>query len=114
MTVYVDDMRLPAKVGRIQARWSHLTTDGPDEELHAFAARIGLRRSWFQDDPDPLFRHYDVTDTKRRAAIAAGAVAESWRDTGRRIHAARQARAAGQPPPAAAPRPGQQSLFPGD
>lgn len=44
MTVYVDDMRVPARVGRINARWSHLMAD-TDEELHEFAARLGLRRS---------------------------------------------------------------------
>jgi hypothetical protein len=72
VTVYVDDMRLPARVGQLRARWSHLTAD-TKTELHAFAARIGLRRSWFQDKPHGLW-HYDVTDTKRRQAIAAGAV----------------------------------------
>ncbi|GAT07591.1 DUF4031 domain-containing protein [Mycolicibacterium novocastrense] len=73
MTVYVDDMRLPARVGRIEARWSHLFSDNPDPtELHRLAAKIGLRRAWFQDKPSGA--HYDVTDTKRRAAIAAGAV----------------------------------------
>ncbi|WP_375539284.1 DUF4031 domain-containing protein [Mycolicibacterium sp. CBMA 335] len=40
MTVYVDDMRMPARVGRIEARWSHLIAD-TDVELHAFAASIG-------------------------------------------------------------------------
>lgn len=40
MTVYVDDMPIPA-------RWSHLMAD-TDEELHRFAASIGLRRSWAQ------------------------------------------------------------------
>jgi hypothetical protein len=72
MSVYVDDMRLPARVGHLRARWSHLTAD-TKEELHAFAARIGLRRSWFQDKPRGLW-HYDVTDTKRRQAIVAGAL----------------------------------------
>jgi hypothetical protein len=50
MTVYVDDYRVQATVGRISARWSHLfvAPDGDIEELHALAARIGLRRSWFQ------------------------------------------------------------------
>jgi hypothetical protein len=79
VTVYVDDMRLPARVGRLRARWSHLITDNPDlDELHRFAASIGLRRSWFQDDrlsPGDQGRpHYDVTDSKRRQALAAGAV----------------------------------------
>jgi len=50
----------------------HLTTDGPIEELHAFAERIGLRRVWFQEHP--LVPHYDLTATKRAAALAAGAL----------------------------------------
>lgn len=72
MTVYVDDMRMPAKVGRIEARWSHLMAD-TDEELHAFAARIGLQRRWAQY-PGTWKSHYDVTDSKRTLAIATGAV----------------------------------------
>lgn len=43
MTVYVDDIRMPARIGRIDARWSDLMAD-TDEELHAFAAKLGLRR----------------------------------------------------------------------
>lgn len=81
MTVYVDNARIPATVGRFRARWSHLTADTP-EELHAFAARIGLRRQWFQGrckrSPEPAGTpchhwHYDVTDAKRAEAIKAGA-----------------------------------------
>lgn len=73
MAVYVDDMRLPARVGRIQARWSHLMAD-TDDELHAFAASIGLRRGWAQY-PGTWRSHYDVTDSKRTQAIRAGAIA---------------------------------------
>ncbi|AXH67842.1 hypothetical protein J4T99_gp036 [Mycobacterium phage Bromden] len=72
MTVYVDDMRMPARVGRINARWSHLMAD-TDAELHAFAFKLGLRRSWAQY-PGTWKSHYDVTDTKRREAIKLGAV----------------------------------------
>jgi hypothetical protein len=72
MTVYVDDMRLPARVGRIHERWSHLMAD-TDAELHAFAAQIGLQRHWAQD-PGTWKSHYDVTDAKRSSAIAKGAV----------------------------------------
>ena len=73
MTVYVDDMRLKATVGRITANWSHLMAD-TDGELHAFAARLGLRRSWAQY-PGTWRSHYDVTDRVRTRAIALGAVA---------------------------------------
>ena len=72
MTVWVDDMRMLAQVGRFQARWSHLMAD-TDEELHAFAARLGLQRRWAQY-PGTWKSHYDVTDTKRREAIRLGAV----------------------------------------
>jgi len=48
MTVYVDDFGIPARVSGIKGRWSHLIADTEDE-LHAFAARLGLRREWFQD-----------------------------------------------------------------
>jgi hypothetical protein len=98
MTVYVDDWRQPARVGRLNARWSHLTV-GPDDdlaELHAFAARIGLRRSWFQNEPWPR-QHYDVTESKRQEAIRAGAVAITWREAGKQmIEAIDRARAAGR------------------
>ena len=77
MTVYVDDMRMPARVGRISARWSHLLAD-TDAELNEFASRIGLRRSWAQF-PGTWKSHYDVTDTKREQAIHAGAVPIGYR-----------------------------------
>jgi hypothetical protein len=43
MTVYVDDWRQRARIGRITARWSHLTAEPGDdlEELHVLAACIG-------------------------------------------------------------------------
>lgn len=97
MTVFVDDMRLKATVGSLTARWSHLTV-GPGEdlaELHAFAASIGLRRSWFQGPPEHRHPHYDVTDTKRRQAIKAGAKPITWREAGEQLaEAAKSQRAA--------------------
>jgi Protein of unknown function (DUF4031) len=81
MTVYVDNARIPAKVGRVSGRWSHLTADAKPE-LHEFAARIGLQPAWFQTcknqaacPPETCPHwHFDVTDVKRAAAVAAGAV----------------------------------------
>lgn len=40
------------------------------EELHEFAAKIGLRRSWYQPKSTP---HYDVTYHYRQKAVEAGA-----------------------------------------
>lgn len=92
MTVYVDDMRMHAKVGRIDARWSHLTAD-TDDELHAFAAKLGMKRSWFQPSSTrPEANHYDVTDKVRDRAIRLGAVPETMRDGAKRRRAAGEAR----------------------
>jgi len=41
------------------------------ERLHAFAASIGLKRSWFQEKSSP---HYDLNGSKRKLALAMGAV----------------------------------------
>ncbi len=81
MSVYVDNVRIPATVGRYTAHWSHLFTDSPDlTELHELAARIGLRRAWFQDKASGA--HYDVTERKRVAAIVAGAHPIDWWEAG--------------------------------
>jgi hypothetical protein len=41
-------------------------------ELHDFAAQLGLKRCWFQDKT--LYPHYDVTVSVRLKAIALGAL----------------------------------------
>lgn len=81
MTVYVDNMRMRARVGRVTANWSHMMADSLDEPL-TFADRLGLRREWLQDKASGV--HFDVTDTKRDEAIRLGAVpismtSEQWR-----------------------------------
>ena len=66
--VYVD--QFPAGWGR----WSgggHMLANDLDA-LHAMARKIGLKREWFQGDK--TFAHYDVMASKRRFAVAAGAV----------------------------------------
>lgn len=79
MAVYVDDSMILWR-GR---KWCHLQADTL-EELHAFAAKLGLKREWFQKGSRPENDHYDVTEAKRAQAIALGAVAETWRDGSRR------------------------------
>lgn len=70
MTVYVDDA-VHAWRGE---RWAHLMADTLDE-LHAFAARLGIPRRAFQDRASGA--HYDVTAALRERAIALGAQAIS-------------------------------------
>lgn len=71
MTVYVDElMKWPTRIRCFKNGSAHLTAD-TEEELHELAQRIGLKRAWFQNKRVP---HYDLTASKREAALAAGAV----------------------------------------
>jgi len=81
MTVYVDDYRIPAQVGPVNAQWSHLMADSLTELL-AFADLLGLKRAWLQDKMSGV--HFDVTDPTRDEAIRLGAVpircrSEQWK-----------------------------------
>jgi hypothetical protein len=77
MTVYVD----PLVAWGTSATWNHKQNchlfASDVDELHAFAARLGLKRSWFQFRPNPRgtgLPHYDLTENKRRIAVGLGAV----------------------------------------
>ncbi|MBB3344698.1 DUF4031 domain-containing protein [Luteimonas sp. RC10] len=67
MTVYVDDA---VHLWRGE-RWAHLLADTLDE-LHAFAAQLGIPRRAFQNRTSGA--HYDVTAALRERAIALGAM----------------------------------------
>lgn len=42
------------------------------EELHTLAGAIGMKRVWFQPSPPASFPHYDLSPSKRKAAVGAG------------------------------------------
>ena len=69
MTVYVDQA-IWQWHGR---KWCHLLADDLDE-LHRFAARLGIKRTSFQCPPKSSAPHYDLTAYERKRAIAQGAV----------------------------------------
>jgi hypothetical protein len=69
MAVYVDDVR--HRFGRMVM--CHLWADSVDE-LHAFAARLGLKRTWFQCPPKASWEHYDISLGIKAKALALGAV----------------------------------------
>lgn len=56
----------------------HLFTDGHEDELHAFARRLGLKRAWFQ--PHRIAPHYDLTPARRLKAVELGAVEVNMRE----------------------------------
>lgn len=64
----------------------HMVSDTSLDELHTFAASIGLRREWFQNKRIP---HYDLTTQRMRAkAIRSGAVPVGSKDIVRKaVHA---------------------------
>lgn len=68
--ILVDEARWPWK----GLRWAHLVSDVSYEELHAFAARLGIPRRAFQGD------HYDVPADLRVAALTLGASAVDSRE----------------------------------
>jgi transcriptional regulator len=90
VSVYVDHAFSAGDWGR----WTgggHLQADSTDE-LHAFAARLGLRREWFQSRVRrPEKDHYDLTRAGRERALELGAIAEDVRTGSRRRRAIRQA-----------------------
>ena len=63
MAVYIDPPIWPGH----DRLWSHMISDQSYEELHGFAARIGIPRRGFERD------HYDVIAERYAVALAAGA-----------------------------------------
>ena len=57
--------------------WCHMWADTA-EELHEFAAKLGLKRDWFQDHR--MLKHYDILPERRECAIKMGAKVESLRN----------------------------------
>jgi muramoyltetrapeptide carboxypeptidase len=62
--------------------WSHLVSDESFEELHGFAARLGIPPRAFDGD------HYDIPAERYDDVVAAGAVPVSSRELLERIRAA--------------------------
>lgn len=72
-------------------RWSHLVSDVSYDELHDFAAGLGIPRRGFQGD------HYDIPERFFAAAVAAGAMQVDPRVLVRRLRGAGLRRARHQP-----------------
>lgn len=69
--IYVDSLR--SCIPNRKWRWNkscHLFADSL-EELHEFALKLGLKRSYFQ--AGSIVPHYDLTKNKREGAVAEGA-----------------------------------------
>jgi hypothetical protein len=85
VSVYVDlittypEAIIAEPARRFGTRWCHMWAD-TETELDAMADRIGLSRRHIQDAGHRHLRHYDLVPSKRRLAMAAGAVEMSLRE----------------------------------
>src|SRR3954464_15664224 len=68
MAVLVDPLREYPEAGLPWTRWCHMVSDDGFDELHAFAAAMGIPRRRFQGD------HYDLHPGLRERAVEMGAV----------------------------------------
>src|SRR6516225_132276 len=68
--VYVDDAIWEWR----GLRWAHLLAEDTDD-LHRFAAALGIHRTSYQGPPRTSVPHYDLTAYERRRALAQGAIA---------------------------------------
>lgn len=75
MAILVDHMRdVKRGNGWPYRRAAHMVSDKSFEELHDFAHRLGLQKSWFQGD------HYDISTAVHREARDMGAEEVHQRD----------------------------------
>lgn len=89
MSVYVDDANIAVSVPNgkrtVTSRWCHMTADSTAELLD-MASAIGLKHVWIQRAGKPG-EHFDLTITRRRAAVRAGAIEITWRQGARQMMA---------------------------
>lgn len=77
MAILIDTPAWPAH----DTVWSHLVSDSSLDELHTFAARMGIPRRAFDLD------HYDVPEARYAELVAGGALPVSNRVLVRRLQA---------------------------
>ena len=79
MAVLVDELREYPHVRWTVKHWCHMVSDESFDELHAFAAALGIPRERFQRD------HYDLPPALRERALRNGALAVSIDDLSQRM-----------------------------
>lgn len=74
MAVYVDVLRDWGGKRGMRCRLISDAPPGDNTELHAFAARLGLGREWFQGRESAGVPLYYLTARKKQLAVGLGAV----------------------------------------
>jgi Protein of unknown function (DUF4031) len=83
VAIFVDPLREYPHTRLPFRHWCHMVSDSGFDELHAFAARLGIPRHRFQGD------HYDLPPHVRARAVALGAVEVGTRELTQRMAGAR-------------------------
>jgi hypothetical protein len=79
VAILVDELRAYPHTRLPFTHWCHLVSDSSFEELHRFAARLGIPRHRFQGD------HYDLPAHVRKRAVALGAQEVGTRELTQRM-----------------------------
>ena len=79
MAILVDDLREYPHTRLPFRYWCHMVSDAGFEELHAFAAQMGIPRHRFQGD------HYDLPPHLRSRAVKLGAHEVATRELTQRM-----------------------------
>jgi hypothetical protein len=79
VAILVDELRAYPHTRLPFTHWCHLVSDSSFEELHVFAARLGIPRHRFQGD------HYDLPRHVRKRALALGAQEVGTRELTQRM-----------------------------
>jgi hypothetical protein len=79
MAVLVDELREYPDVRWTVKHWCHMVSDASFDELHAFAAALGIPRERFQRD------HYDLPPPLRARAVERGAQEVTISDLAQRM-----------------------------
>jgi hypothetical protein len=79
MAVLVDELREYPYVRWTVKHWCHMVSDTSFEELHAFAASLGIPHERFQRD------HYDLPPQLRERAVQQGAQEVTISDLAQRM-----------------------------
>ena len=83
MAVYIDNFEAPYR-GMLMC---HMIADST-EELLQMVDKIGVQRKWIQD-AGTYSEHFDICLSKKKKALACGAIGITWRQFGEMVSARR-------------------------
>jgi len=71
MTIYIDKAEWVTKAKNPRKQYAHMISDTSLEELHFFAAQMGIKRHFFHQSR--ACKHYDISGEQIQKVLSAGA-----------------------------------------